>query len=73
MSLQAEERNMIETEMIKIRSLTDVLVTVDPGDLERNTLACLAVLIQEAAERMKELTKGLFRDTKFEPMRRSDP
>lgn len=40
MSLQAEQIDAIEREMMKIRSLTDVFVTVDPSELERHTLAC---------------------------------
>lgn len=55
MSLQDE----IEREMMKIRSITDVLVTVDPSELERHTLACLAVMIREAAERIEQSIKNL--------------
>ena len=43
--------------MINIRSLTDVLISLDPCDLERNTLACLAGLILEAADRIELLVK----------------
>ena len=53
MSLQDE----IQKEMINIRSLTDVLISVDPGELERHTIACLAQMIREAADRIEGLYK----------------
>ncbi|MBA7572209.1 hypothetical protein ES708_13985 [subsurface metagenome] len=59
MSLQDENIDMIEREMINIRSLTDVLISVDPGELERHTLACLAQMIREAADRIEGCIKSL--------------
>lgn len=55
MSLQ----DKIQREMINIRSLTDVLISLDPGELERHTLACLAGLIREAADRIDKFIKSL--------------
>lgn len=56
MSRQVED---VEREMVKIRSITDVLVTVDPCELERNTLASLAQIIREAADHIEGCIRSL--------------
>jgi len=48
-----------EKELITIRAICDVLGVVDACELEKNTLACLGVLISEAGQRMYEHVKQL--------------
>ena len=61
----SDKTERIEEEMLNIRSLTDVLITVNPCELERNTIPCLAAMILNSVRRMESFLK----ERKFEGAR----
>ena len=52
---------IIETEMVKIRAVYDVLVCVDPSEVKRNTIPTLAMIMNESAEKIYNYTKNLLK------------
>ena len=49
---EGEMKTLIEQEVMKIYAVVDMLTLVDPGDTERNTIATLGAIIEEAAVKM---------------------
>jgi len=49
-----------EKELVTIRALCDVLTVTDCAELERNTLPCMGVLIQEAGQKIYEYIEELY-------------
>ncbi len=41
-------------ELGKIQAMADILITVDPGDLNRETISSMGGIINECAERIAE-------------------
>jgi hypothetical protein len=51
--------NLVDRELLKIEAVSDVFITLkEAGELERNTLTALGVIIQEAVEKIREYLKG---------------
>jgi hypothetical protein len=49
----------IERELLKIYAIADILISIDPCELERNTLPALGVILKEAKEKIESLlTEG---------------
>ena len=48
----------MDSELMKIEAVADVLVTVDSGDPARHTAAGLGVVILDACGRVREYMKG---------------
>ena len=44
----------IERELLKIEAMADVLVTAQAAEFEKNTLASMAVIIQEACGKIRK-------------------
>jgi hypothetical protein len=44
----------LERELMKIEAVADVLVTVDAGELAKNTLATFGAILEEACGRVRE-------------------
>jgi len=49
---------IIENEMVIIRSISDVLVSVNSSDLNRDTIPTLATIMRESAEKMYDYIKN---------------
>jgi hypothetical protein len=51
--------NLVDRELLKIEAVSDVFITLkEAGELERNTLTALGVIIEEAVEKIREYLKG---------------
>jgi hypothetical protein len=47
----------LERELLGLAAAADMLVTVDPAELEKNTLVSLGVIISEACGKIRELAE----------------
>jgi len=53
--------DIIENEMVIIRSISDVLVSVNSSNLNRDTIPTLATIMRESAEKIYNYTKNLLK------------
>lgn len=48
-------KDLVLNEIMKIRAVTDILCVTDPHDIDRNTLAGLATIINETADKIYQI------------------